>query len=271
MGKSPGVSPFHSRSLDVRHNTIGSSPSREARSHDPQNRSHDQQQHCPPQGSPARPPRTLPSQQQVQPVKPVSQRLRSSPPSHGRGNVSTSVPKGGQNDQAGSSESPSPQPYRQRTSETLNHLQSDPQVPALIKEIDDLMGGLLDDSPAPERKEPTLSSPDMTTPTLTFEPARLPARVDDQRRGVVREHREEEEAVVTSENLFPQNINPADFLRDEDIRIDPRNFLNTPSPEPTLLDLKGPTATGLATGGSAPYQQSPLIGGILSNVSIKRP
>ena len=77
-----------------------------------------------------------------------------------------------------------------------------------------------------------------------------------------------DDEVFTSEIPFPKNINPADFMRDEDIKIDPRNYLNTPSPEPTLHDLKGATSpissAGAARGGA--YQRSPLVGGTLSHV-----
>ena len=153
-------------------------------------------------------------------------------------------------------------------------MQSDPQVPALIQQIDELMGGLLD-SPELERKEqpPYVGLNVAATSTASaqlqefanLQEYSLPLRMNGN--GVP----ERRDVVVASESPFPRNINPADFLRDEEIRIDPRNFLNTPSPEPNLLDLKVASssstsemaASGLSAGG---YQHSPLIGGILSTV-----
>lgn len=143
-------------------------------------------------------------------------------------------------------------------------MQSDPQVPMLIQQIDELMGGLLD-SPIAERKE----QPSATQNTAI--PNAFDLKVGSPFTGMNGDSLEPSGGMIASESPFLSNINPADFLRDEEIRIDPRNYLNTPSPEPNLLDLnKGTaasaemTASGLSTVTSQP---SRLVGGILSSVS----
>lgn len=134
-------------------------------------------------------------------------------------------------------------------SETVNQMQSDPQVPMLIQEIDELMGGLLD-SPVAERKE----RPSATQNTATSSAFNLNGDGLEQGGGM-----------IASESPFLSNINPADFLRDEEIRIDPRNYLNTPSPEPNLLGTTEMAMSGGVSSGA--FQPSPLVGGVLSTVS----
>ena len=226
MGRSPGTSPFHLRSHDTR-NRSDSSPSH-MRPTIPQGQSVTQ---------------ALPSSNatHLNTGQPTTQ-SHSNSSNQQRTNVSGSIPSpSAHQDEATSDSSPPQQPYRRKTSETLNHMQSDPQVPMLIQQIDELMGGLLD-SPVAERKERPSAAQSSAT-----------------------------NGVVASENPFLSNINPADFLRDEDIKIDPRNFLNTPSPEPNLLDFNGTTASanemsasGVSTGA---FQPSPLVSGVLSSVS----
>ena len=209
--------------------------------------SHDQLKYLP----------TAANVQQVQPAKQVS------PKQPRRGVV---PPSPGRQDAASSDSSPSQQPYPRRTSETLTHLQSDPQVPALIKEIDDLMGGLLD-SPIPEPKQSHEVLPRPINATTVTEPARAPVEVvasrSQERENMEERPGEEEVDDDDGDIVFPKNFNPADFVRDEEIKIDPRNFLNTPSPEPNLLELKGALSTGPTSGGQP---RSQLVGGMLSTV-----
>ena len=221
MGRSPGTSPSHLRSHDTRNRSSDSSPSH-MRPAIHQGQPHDQPKlHPPVNGHQAT-------------GRPTTQSY-SHPHNQQRPNVSSSIPSPVHQDDA---TAPQQQPYRQKPSETLNQMQNDPQVPMLIQQIDELMGGLLD-SPIANRKEQPSA-----TATNGVEPIESP---------------------------FLSNINPADFLRDEDIKIDPRNFMNTPSPEPNLLDFKGTTtstaevaATGVPSGA---FQPSPLVGGVLSTVS----
>lgn len=273
VGKSPGASPLHPRSHDLGQHLLSGSPFQEGAHAVQHTQSHDQNKQQPIPVAPPHVPQKSPSAdvQQVQPVKPVSQPHSHSPPQP-RGGGTDSVPKTGFQYKT-ASDSPSPQQFRRKTSETLNHLQNDPQFPALIQQIDELMGGLLDDSPAPERKEQTLTSPEtMTSSMLKQQPPPQQALGGVEERGRNGNFAKRgDEASILSPDLdipFPKNINPADFIRDEDIKIDPRNFLNTPSPEPNLLDLKvATTKTGPETGSSSSFQHSPLIGGILSYVS----
>lgn len=190
-------------------------------------------------------------------------RSHSHSPNQQHASVSSSTSPPARQDDAKSDSSPPQEPYRRRTSETLNQMQSDPQVPMLIQQIDELMGGLLD-SPIAERKK----QPSATQNTATSNAFNL--KEHSPFTGMNGDNLERSGGMIASESPFLSNINPADFLRDEEIRIDPRNYLNTPSPEPNLLDFKGTTgsaemaASGLSTGA---FQPSPLVGGILSNVS----
>ena len=163
------------------------------------------------------------------------------------------------------SDTPPVQTYRQPTSETVFHLKNDPQVPVLIQEIDELMGGLMDTPPLESKLTPSRSA---TVPSFERSQAH---GTESGYRTRVRESplKHNDDEVFTSEIPFPKNINPADFMRDEDIKIDPRNFLNTPSPEPALLDMKGAPSTGSSAGTAraGAYQRSSLIGGTLSHVS----
>ena len=181
-------------------------------------------------------------------------------PNQQHASVSSSIPPPARQDDTKSDSSPPQAPYRRRTSETLNQMQSDPQVPMLIQQIDELMDGLLD-SPVAERKK----QPSATATSNAFN-----LKEHSPFTGMNGDSLEQSSGVIASESPFLSNINPADFLRDEEIMIDPRNYLNTPSPEPNLLEFKGTTASaetaasGLHTGA---FQPSPLVGGVLSNVS----
>ena len=212
------------------------------RSYATEGQSHDLQKHLLP---------TATSGQQVQPVKPVS-------PKQARRGIPPSPSTSGHQDNASSESSPAQS--HGRPSETVAHLQSDPQVPALIKEIDDLMGGLLD-SPTPEPKQTHEDTSRLTNGRAEPETWRAAANVDPDRLRE-REVLVEKEEVDNGDIVFPKNFNPADFIRDEDIKIDPRNFLNTPSPEPNLLELKGAISASSSAG------HSPLVGGVLSTVSF---
>lgn len=265
VGKSSGTSPSHLRSHDIRKNSLEVSPSL-ARSHGPHSQSHDQRKHSLPV-SPSNVPYISPSadSQHTQAVQQRGQSTRSHSrsPQQQSGNVSsTSVPPNNQGEAP--SDSP-PQPYHHRLSERVTQLQNDPQVPALIQQIDDLMDGLLD-SPQPERKQPSSTSPNTVS---TFERPQEPAWQQQQQKYPVgaRDIPSHREGATLSESPFPKNINPADFIREEEMMIDPRNFLNTPSPEPNILDLKGAVPSETTSGSSArAHLHLPLVGGILSSV-----
>ena len=150
-------------------------------------------------------------------------------------------------------------------SETVNQMQSDPQVPMLIQEIDELMGGLLD-SPIAERKERPSATQNAQNAAISSAFNMLEHSPSTGMNGA---GLEQGGGLIASESPFLSNINPADFLRDEEIRIDPRNYLNTPSPEPNLLSTTA-SAEMAASGGvsTGAFQPSPLVSGVLSTVSI---
>jgi hypothetical protein len=135
----------------------------------------------------------------------------------------------------------------------------------LIQEIDELMGGLLD-SPIAERKERPSATQNAATSSAfnVIEHSLLTGMGNGN--GL-----EQSSGAIASESPFLSNINPADFLRDEEIRIDPRNYLNTPSPEPNLLNTTGSAEMAATTGvSSGAFQPSPLVSGVLSTVSTCR-
>ena len=138
----------------------------------------------------------------------------------------------------------------------------------LIQEIDELMGGLMD-TPPPEHKQSPLTPTGATVPGFERLQARRGTELEYRMRVRNSPTKQSDDEVFTSEIPFPKNINPADFMREEDIEIDPRNFLNTPSPEPTMLNMKSASKPGSSAGaarGSA-HQRSTLVGGTLSHVS----
>ena len=239
MGRSPGTSPSHLRSHDTRNHSSDSSPAHR-RGSVPSASSHQTAQFN--TGQP-------------------STRSHSHSPNQQPAGVSSSIPPPAHQNDVKSDTSPPQEPYRQRMSETVNQMQSDPQVPMLIQEIDELMGGLLD-SPVAERKERPSATQNAAT-SSAFNMIEHSSLTEMNGAGL-----EQGSGLIASESPFLSNINPADFLRDEEIRIDPRNYLNTPSPEPNLL---GTTASAemSASGGvsTGAFQPSPLVGGVLSTVS----